>query len=44
VRGPSAAPLPRYETRINDGMIELRGDGRHPLPAGKAGPGKGGAK
>ena len=36
VRGPSAAPLPRYQTRINDGMIELRGDGRHSLPAGKA--------
>ncbi|BBZ14247.1 (2Fe-2S)-binding protein [Mycobacterium branderi] len=24
LRGPSAAPLPRYQTRINDGMIELR--------------------
>jgi nitrite reductase/ring-hydroxylating ferredoxin subunit len=35
VRGPSAAPLPRYQTRINDGMIELRGDGQHSLPAGK---------
>jgi nitrite reductase/ring-hydroxylating ferredoxin subunit len=27
LRGPSAAPIPRYETRINDGMIELRGEG-----------------
>jgi nitrite reductase/ring-hydroxylating ferredoxin subunit len=25
LRGPSAAPLPRYQARINDGMIELRG-------------------
>lgn len=24
LRGPSAARLPRYQTRINDGMIELR--------------------
>ena len=37
LRGPSAAPLPRYQTRINDGMIELRGDSRHSLPAGKGG-------
>jgi hypothetical protein len=35
LRGPSAAPLPRYQTRINDGMIELRGNDRHSLPAGK---------
>ncbi|WP_428838966.1 Rieske 2Fe-2S domain-containing protein [Mycobacterium kyorinense] len=35
LRGPSAAPLPRYQTRINDGMIELRGDGQHSLPAGE---------
>ncbi|HEY9305738.1 MAG TPA: Rieske 2Fe-2S domain-containing protein, partial [Mycobacterium sp.] len=38
LRGPSAAPLPRYEARINDGMIELRGQsssGQHSLPAGK---------
>lgn len=35
LRGPSAAPLPRYQTRISDGMIELRGDGQHSLPAGK---------
>nr|WP_116375761.1 Rieske 2Fe-2S domain-containing protein [Mycobacterium sp. MFM001] len=26
LRGPSAAPLPRYQTRINDGMIELRNE------------------
>lgn len=44
LRGPSAAPLPRYQTRINDGMIELRGDGQHPLPAGQARLGEGGAK
>ncbi|UQX10084.1 Rieske (2Fe-2S) protein [Candidatus Mycobacterium methanotrophicum] len=36
VRGPSAAPLPRYQTRVNDGMIELRGDGLHALAAGRA--------
>ncbi len=35
LRGPSAAPLPRYQTRINDGMIELRSDDEHSLPAGK---------
>jgi len=29
VRGPSAAALPCYQTRISDGMIELRGDRRH---------------
>jgi nitrite reductase/ring-hydroxylating ferredoxin subunit len=27
LRGPSAAPLPRYQARINDGMVELRGKG-----------------
>lgn len=27
LRGPSAAPLPCYQTRINDGMIELLGTG-----------------
>ncbi|MBS4729565.1 Rieske 2Fe-2S domain-containing protein [Mycobacterium sp. SM1] len=35
LRGPAAAPLPCYETRINDGMIELRGDGHHALAAAK---------
>jgi nitrite reductase/ring-hydroxylating ferredoxin subunit len=33
LRGPAAAPLPRYETRVNDGMIELRGNGHEGLPA-----------
>ncbi len=36
LRGPSAAPLPRYHTRIIDGIIELRGDVRRSLAAGKA--------
>jgi nitrite reductase/ring-hydroxylating ferredoxin subunit/uncharacterized membrane protein len=44
LRGPSAAPLRRYQTRISDGMIELRGDGPQSLPAGKARVGKGAAK
>jgi nitrite reductase/ring-hydroxylating ferredoxin subunit/uncharacterized membrane protein len=44
LRGPSAAPLPRYQTRISDGMIELRGDDRRTLPAVQARGGKGGAK
>ena len=36
LRGPSAAPLPRYEARLVDGMIVVRGDGHHaPLPARK---------
>ncbi|KMV21057.1 (2Fe-2S)-binding protein [Mycobacterium heckeshornense] len=35
LRGPAAAPLPCYQTRINDGMIELRGDGQHALDAAK---------
>jgi nitrite reductase/ring-hydroxylating ferredoxin subunit/uncharacterized membrane protein len=26
LRGPSAVPLPRYQTRINDGIVELRGN------------------
>jgi nitrite reductase/ring-hydroxylating ferredoxin subunit len=26
LRGPSATPLPCYETRLVDGMIEVRGD------------------
>ena len=33
IRGPSAAPLPRYQTRISDGIIELRGDGQPALAA-----------
>ncbi len=36
IRGPSAARLPRYQTRINDGMIELRGEGHH-APAASRG-------
>ena len=35
LRGPSAAPLPCYEARLVDGMIEVRGDGREGLPAGE---------
>jgi nitrite reductase/ring-hydroxylating ferredoxin subunit/uncharacterized membrane protein len=36
LRGPSAAPLPRYDARLVDGMIEVRGDGRRtPLAARK---------
>ncbi len=31
LRGPSAASLPCYQTRIRDGMIELRGDTRNLL-------------
>jgi nitrite reductase/ring-hydroxylating ferredoxin subunit/uncharacterized membrane protein len=34
LRGPAASPLPRYQVRINDGMIELRNDERYPLEAG----------
>ncbi len=36
LRGPSATPLPCYEARVVDGMIEVRGDGQHAaLGAGK---------
>ncbi len=35
LRGPSAAPLPRYQTRVNNGMIELRGAGRRVLAGAK---------
>ncbi len=36
LRGPSAAPLPCYEARLVDGMVEVRGDGHHaPLGARK---------
>ena len=44
LRGPSAAPLPRYHTRIIEGIIEVRGDDRHSLSAGKLGSGKEGDK
>ncbi|BCI89336.1 rieske domain protein [Mycobacterium kansasii 662] len=33
LRGPSAAPLPCYEARLVDGMVEVRGDGHEGLPA-----------
>lgn len=34
VRGPSAAPLPRYRARVVDGMVEVRGeDTGRPRPA-----------
>ncbi len=44
LRGPSAAPLPRYQTRINDGMIELRGIGQHAEPPPTVRSETGGAK
>ncbi len=34
VRGPSAAPLPRYQARVVDGMVEVRGEqAAHRRPA-----------
>ncbi|KZS53631.1 (2Fe-2S)-binding protein [Mycobacterium kansasii] len=33
LRGPSAAPLPCYEARLVDGMVEVLGDGHEGLPA-----------
>ncbi|ETW22612.1 Rieske 2Fe-2S domain-containing protein [Mycobacterium gastri] len=33
LRGPSAAPLPCYEARLVDGMVQVRGDGHEGLPA-----------
>jgi nitrite reductase/ring-hydroxylating ferredoxin subunit len=35
LRGPAPAPLPCYQTRVVDGIIEVRGDGRRPRGAGK---------
>ncbi|MFY9765499.1 MAG: Rieske 2Fe-2S domain-containing protein [Mycobacterium sp.] len=29
LRGPAPAPLPCYQARVVDGMIEVRGDGQH---------------
>ena len=29
LRGPAPAPLPCYQARVVDGMIEARGDGQH---------------
>jgi nitrite reductase/ring-hydroxylating ferredoxin subunit/uncharacterized membrane protein len=44
LRGPSAAPLPRYQTRISDGMIELRGDDSARSQRGRPGLARGSAK
>lgn len=35
VRGPAQAPLPCYQARLHDGMIELRSGAEHPVGAGK---------
>lgn len=35
VRGPAQAPLPCYQARLRDGMIELRNGADHPIGAGK---------
>jgi nitrite reductase/ring-hydroxylating ferredoxin subunit/uncharacterized membrane protein len=43
LRGPSAAPLPRYEARFVNGMIEVRGEDQ-PTVRGAVGIEKGGAK
>jgi nitrite reductase/ring-hydroxylating ferredoxin subunit/uncharacterized membrane protein len=37
LRGPAVAPLPCYQTRLVDGVIEVRGDTQHPLAAAKGG-------
>ena len=37
LRGPSATPLPCYEARVVDGMIEVRGDGQHAALGGRKG-------
>lgn len=37
LRGPSAVPLPCYEARLVDGMIEVRADGQNGQPAMAAG-------
>lgn len=44
LRGPSATPLPCYEARVVDGMIEVRGDGQRAALGGAVGIRKGGAK
>jgi nitrite reductase/ring-hydroxylating ferredoxin subunit/uncharacterized membrane protein len=41
VRGPAAAPLPCYEARLVDGMVEVRGE-QQPAPGGALGIAKGG--
>lgn len=35
VRGPAQAPLPCYQARLRDGMVELRNGPDHPIGAGK---------
>lgn len=42
VRGPAAAPLPCYEARLVNGMVEVRGE-QEPAPGGAVGSAKGGA-
>jgi nitrite reductase/ring-hydroxylating ferredoxin subunit len=44
LRGPAAAPLPCYEARLVDGMVEVRGDGDGQPLGGAAGIARGGAK
>lgn len=34
-RGPAAAPLPCYQARLRDGMVELRDSAPHPVGSGK---------
>lgn len=43
LRGPAAAPLPCYEARLVNGMVEVRGE-QQPAVGGAAGIVKGGAK
>jgi nitrite reductase/ring-hydroxylating ferredoxin subunit len=42
VRGPAAAPLPCYQARVVDGVVEVRGE-QQPAPGGAVGIAKGGA-
>jgi nitrite reductase/ring-hydroxylating ferredoxin subunit len=44
LRGPAAAPLPCYEARLVDGMVEVRGDGDGQPLGGAAVIARGGAK
>jgi nitrite reductase/ring-hydroxylating ferredoxin subunit/uncharacterized membrane protein len=44
LRGPAAAPLPCYEARLVDGVVEVRGDGQDAPLGGAVGIGRGGAK
>lgn len=39
LRGPSAAPLPRYEARLVDGMVEVRGEEEMRIDAQSGGKG-----